>query len=133
LTQALLPADLLGRAIDDAISQYTIVNAAVAGLYVLFPAGSLGYQGANRTIVCAVVLDQWTDPSSAPILSVGSGVAANDWRTAAVVNSPGTTLAVILTFGDAVPIYPSTTTSFSLNLTGTSTGTFRACAWGWQY
>jgi hypothetical protein len=134
---ALLPSDLLGRGIDD-LSAYVIVNTGAVGLYPLIKVGDLETRAANRTVICAVVIDQWSVVNQQPVISFGSGVVANDWRASFLLTGPtgpiDPTFANIFTFGDATPVYTSTTLGFSVNLTGNglAAGTFRAVAYGWQ-
>jgi hypothetical protein len=133
----LLPSDLLGRGIDD-ISAYVVVNTGVLQLYPLIRSGDLETRAANRTVICAIVMDQWSAIGQVPQISIGSGAAANDWRSLTTVTGPtlpsdlGT--ATILTFGDTTPVYASSTLALSFNMLVNNffTGTVRVVAYGWQ-
>jgi hypothetical protein len=128
--QALLVSDLDGRNVDW-LGAFVLVGPAT-GFYPLINAGDQDVLASNRTVVMAVVMDQWTfaGPSSATV-AFGSGMTA-DWRGQSVVTSPGIGGAAILTFSDATPVYASSTLLFQMNLVAPIQGTFRVSLFGWQ-
>ena len=135
MAQSLLPSDINGRQIGQ-LGNYTIVPLTATGVTPLINIGDYTRQASNRIMIVAIGIDTWTAANSTPTVSFGSGAAANDWSSAAVVTGPVSlpnSITTFLMWGPLVTIYAASTLLFQANVTATSLGSFNVTVYGENY